>query len=381
MRSSEAESQGVILDQPLEGREPPRRRSVEDSVPRGLKIAAAFSWRLLVVAAAGLLAGYAMTQLLVVVIPFVVALLLTSLLHSPSLALQRRGVPRTLAAAIVVGAGLLVLAGLLGLVIPPFVDQVNDLASRVEEGARKLASSIAGGPFGLTEQEIDEAVDRAIDGLDGNAGSVASGVLSGALIAAEVGAAMLLTLFLTFFMVRDGDRLWRWIVGLAAPESRRTVVGAGEHAWTALSGYVRGVAIVATADAVFIGIALVIVGVPLAFPLIVLTFMAAFFPIVGAFTAGGAAVLVALVANGLTEALIILGAIIVVQQIEGNVLYPIIVGSRLRLHPVAMLLVLGIGGVLAGIAGAFLAVPIAAVVSAVLEYMRSAERQVVYDSG
>jgi len=146
--------------------------------------------------------------------------------------------------------------------------------------------------------------------------------------------------------------------------------------WRSLAA-VGGVAIVATVDAVFIGIALVLVGVPLAFPLIVLTFLAAFFPIVGAFAAGGAAVLVALVANGVTAALIILAAIIVVQQLEGNVLYPVIVGSQLSLHPVAMLLVLGLGGVIAGLAGAFLAVPVAAVVGAVLDYARSAERHAV----
>jgi predicted PurR-regulated permease PerM len=377
MASTDAESHGVLLEPEDTEPQPSVRAAVDAAVPHGIAVAAAVAWRLLVIAAAVVLVGYAITKLLVIAIPFLVALLLTSLLRDPAEWLQARGVPRTLAAVLVVGGGVLLLAGLLGLIIPPFVDEASDLAGRVEDGVREVARSFAGGPFDLTESEIDRAVDRAIDDLDGNSGSVASGVLSGALIAAEIAAAMLLTIFLTFFMVRDGDRMWAWLVKLPSPERRRTVRGAGERAWQALSAYVRGVAIVATVDAVFIGAGLVIVGVPLAFQLTVLTFLAAFFPIVGAFAAGGAAVLVALVANGVTEALIILALIIVVQQLEGNVLYPVLVGSQLKLHPVAMLLVLGVGGVLAGVAGAFLAVPIAAVVAAVIDYARSAERHAV----
>ena len=377
MASTDAETQGVLLDPTDAEQQPSARAAVDASVPRGIAVSAAVAWRLLIIAAAAVLVGYAITKLLVIAIPFLVALLLTSLLSGPARRLQGRGVPRTLAAILVVGGGVLLIAGLLGLIIPPFVDQASDLTGRIEDGVRKVARSFAGGPFDLTEAEIDRAVDRAIDDLDGNSSSVASGVLSGALIAAEIAAAMLLTLFLTFFMVRDGDRMWEWLVGIPSPERRRTFREAGERAWQALSAYVRGVAIVATVDAVFIGAGLLIVGVPLAFPLTVLTFLAAFFPIVGAFAAGAAAVLVALVANGVTEALIILAVIIVVQQLEGNVLYPVIVGSQLKLHPVAMLLVLGIGGVLAGVAGAFLAVPIAAVVAAVIDYARSAERHTV----
>jgi putative heme transporter len=363
---------GVPLEEPAPPQ--PSARSAVDAVPRGIAIAAAIAWRLLVIAAAAVLVGFAITQLLVIVIPFVISLLLASLLHPGARRLQDRGLPRTLSAIGVVGGGLLVLGGLLMLVIPPFVDQLGELATKVEAGARDVAVSV-GDAFGISDREVDRAIDRAVDELDGDARSVASGVLSGALIAVEIAAGVLLALFLTFFLVRDGDRMWPWVVGLVAPERRRTVHEAGLHAWSALSAYIRGVAIVATVDAVFIGIALIAVGVPLAFPLIVLTFLAAFFPIVGAFAAGGAAVLVAFVANGPTAALIILVAIIVVQQIEGNVLYPVIVGSQLKLHPVVMLLVLATGGVLGGIGGAFLAVPLAAVVAAVLEYARSAERR------
>jgi predicted PurR-regulated permease PerM len=375
MASTEVESGGILLDEPRgQAGLPTARPAAEASVPRGIAVAAAFAWRLLVIAGAAGLVLYIASKLLVLVIPFVVALLLTSLLHGPARRLQAHGVPRTLAAMLVVGLGLLVIGGLLGLIIPPFVSQATDLAGQVEDGARQLATSL-GGTFGLSDREVDRAVDRAVSGLDGSSGSVAAGVLSGAMIAAEIAAAILLTIFLTFFLVRDGDTMWRWIIGLIGTDRQRPVREAGDRAWQALSAYIRGVAFVATVDAVFIGIALLAVGVPMAFQLMVLTFLAAFFPIVGAFAAGGAAVLVALVANGTTAALIILLAIIVVQQLEGNVLYPVIVGSQLKLHPVAMLLTLGAGGVLAGVAGAFLAVPVAAVVAAVLDYARTAGRR------
>lgn len=356
------------------GRSSQPSRPVERGVPRGIALTAAVAWRLLVIAAAAVLIGYAAMKLLVIVIPFVVAVLFTTLLHPPARRLQRLGLPRTLSAVIVVGLGLLLLAVLISLVVPPLASEADDLSKQVEEGARELAKSV-GGTFGVSGREIDRSIDNATRDLDSR--SLAAGLVSGALIVAEIAAAMLLTVFLTFFLVRDGDRIWTWIVSLSGVDRRQTVHEAGVRAWAALSAYFKGVACVATVDAVAIGAVLVILGVPMAFPLTVLTFLAAFFPIVGAFAAGGAAVLVALAANGTTDALILLAAIVVVQQLEGNVLYPMLVGSQLNLHPVAMIMVLGVGGVVAGVAGAFLAVPLAAVVGAVLNYARSAERHAV----
>jgi predicted PurR-regulated permease PerM len=181
---------------------------------------------------------------------------------------------------------------------------------------------------------------------------------------------VILIVVLTFFFVKDGGRLWEWILELFHEDRQPVLREVGERAWTALSAYVQGVFLVATIDAVLIGAALLILGVPVAVPLIVLTFVAAFFPVVGAFVAGAAAVLVALVANGLGAALIILAVIVAVQQLEGNVFYPVVVGRKLQLHPVGILLALTAGGVLAGVVGAFLAVPIAAVTGAVLHYTR-----------
>jgi predicted PurR-regulated permease PerM len=351
-----------------------RKVAVEAAIPRGISIAASVAWRLIVIAAGAVLVAYAAMQVLVIVIPFVVALLFTTALHPAARRLQRLGVPRTLSAILVVTLGLAFLAGLLALVVPTVADQATELSSQVEEGLRRLMRD-AGGLVGLSDRQADRALDRATASLD--SGSLASGLMSGALIVAEVLAAIILTIFLTFFLVRDGDKIWTWLVSLAGPDRRPTAHEAGVRAWAALTAYFRGVAFVALIDAVCIGAVLLMLDVPLAFPLIVLTFLAAFFPIIGAITAGAAAVLVALVSNGNTAALIVLVAIIVIQQVEGNILYPLVVGRSLNLHPVAMLLVLGVGGVVAGVAGAFLAVPVAAVVGAVINYARSAERHAI----
>jgi predicted PurR-regulated permease PerM len=200
-------------------------------------------------------------------------------------------------------------------------------------------------------------------------------VLTGALLVVQWAAAVILIVVLTFFFIKDGTQLRDWTVELFAEERRQVLREILDRAWSALATYVQGVFLVATIDAVLIGIVLLIVGVPIALPLIVLTFLAAFFPIVGSVLAGAAATLVALVSGGVVDAAIVLAAIIAIQQLEGNVFYPMIVGKRLQLHPVAILLALTAGGVLAGVAGAFLAIPVAAVVSAVLDYTRQRRRE------
>jgi predicted PurR-regulated permease PerM len=235
---------------------------------------------------------------------------------------------------------------------------------------RQVAYSVGNGVADMSHAQVDRMLDNAAARIRDHLGGVAGEAVAGLSSAVGVLASAVLVVFLSFFLLRDGRRLWTWLVELA-PERRRDGLDAmGGRAWTVLTAYTRGVVFVATVDAVLIGIALLVVGVPLALPLIVLTWVAAFFPIVGAVTAGAAAVLVALVANGLTSALIVLAAIVLVQQLEGNVLYPVVVGPRLRLHPIVVLMAVAVGGTLAGIPGAFLAVPVATVAGAILGYQR-----------
>ena len=345
---------------------PPSRWAGDDAVPRGLAVVSAVTLRVAIVVGGIVALGLLANRMMVVVLPVIVALLLATLLAPLAGWLQRHHLPEALSAFLAVGLAFVVFLGLWGLVIPPFVSQVPDVIDNVQQGAGQVAEVTE--PLGVTPKDVQGGIQRAREQLQG--GQVAGTVLTGALLIAQWAAAIVLVLVLTFFFVKDGDDLFAWMLSLFGEERRAVLSAVGERAWSALAAYVQGVFIVATLDAVLIGIALLIVGVPIALPLIVLTFIAAFFPIVGSVTAGIAAVLVALVSNGVAAAAIILVVIIAVQQLEGNVFYPIVVGRRLRLHAVAILLALAAGGVLAGVAGAFLAIPVAAVVSAVLDYLR-----------
>jgi putative heme transporter len=332
----------------------------DDAVPRGLAVASAVMLRVLIVLGGLALLALAAQKLLLVVLPFLIAVLLSTLLSPLARRLERRVAP-SVAAALTVIVAVLVFAGLWALIIPPSVSQGDELADSVQRGLGEVTDTLA--PLGVDSRDLDRAVDDAV-------GAAQKEALPVAMLAAQWLGAIVLIIVLTFFLVRDGRRLWCWIVELFHEDRHAALHDIGERAWGALSTYVRGVFLVATIDAVFIGAALLVVGVPMALPLIVLTFVAAFFPIVGATVAGAAAVLVALVSNGALAAAVILAVIVLVQQLEGNVFYPSVVGRRLRLHPVAILLALAAGGVTAGVAGAFLAVPALSVASVVLDFVR-----------
>jgi predicted PurR-regulated permease PerM len=337
--------------------------------PRPLRVAAAWSWRLLVVGAAVLIAVYALARVQVVVLPVLGALLVCTFLGPPAAWLRRRGLPPALAAVSVMAAAAATLGGL-GLAIWYQVSQdVEDLDVSVDEGIGEVQRWLVEGPLGMERARVEQAVDDARAWFTSPDGLLASGVLDRALTAIEVVTGAVLALILVFFFLKDGGRMWDWLVRRLGPDAGGHVHEAGGRAWWALGGYMRGQAIVAAVDAVFIGLAIFLLGVPFALPLAVLTFFAAFLPIVGAFVAGAVAVLVALASQGPVTALILLAVIVAVQQIEGNVLAPVVMARTARLHPVVVLVALGAGGAVGGIVGAFLAVPIAAAVAAVGGYV------------
>jgi predicted PurR-regulated permease PerM len=352
-------------------REPARSRSAllagDDAVPRGLAVVSAVTLRVMIVIGGIVLLALFAKRMMVVVIPVIIALLLATLLTPLARWLRGKGAPPALASALSVLLAFVVFLGLWGLVIPPFVSQVPDVVENVKQGAGQVGDAAA--PLGLSDREVQTAIEKARDQLEG--GQVAGKVLTGAMLVVQWAAAVVLIVVLTFFFIKDGRQLRDWTVELFAEHRRETLRDILDRAWAALATYVQGVFLVATIDAMLIGVVLLLVGVPIALPLIVLTFLAAFFPIVGAVLAGAAATLVALVSGGLVDAAIVLAAIIAVQQLEGNVFYPMVVGKQLQLHPIAILLALTAGGVLAGVAGAFLAIPVAAVISAVLDYWRN----------
>jgi predicted PurR-regulated permease PerM len=348
--------------------EPPARLLLkgDDAVPRGLAVASAVTLRVAIVVGGVVLIALGAARLMLVVLPVVIALLLTTLLAPLARALERRGRRPAAAAFATTALAVLAFGGMWALIIPGVISQTDALFSSLQEGARQAVSVLE--PLGIGRADVDRAIDDALSSVQGSA--VANEVLSGAVLLTQWAAAAVLIVVLTFFFLKDGEQLWNWVIELFHEDRQPVLREAGVRSWAALSAYVQGVFAVATIDAVLIGAALLIVGVPVALPLIVLTFIAAFFPIVGAFVAGAAAVLVALVANGVAAALVILAVIVAVQQLEGNVFYPVVVGRKLRLHPLGILLALATGGVLAGVVGAFLAVPVAAVTAAVLEFNR-----------
>jgi putative heme transporter len=334
----------------------------DEAVPRGLAVASAVTLRLAIVVGGVVVVALGAARMMLVVLPVIIAILLTTLLRPPTRALLRHGWRPAPAAAASTALAVLGFIGLWALIIPGVVSGSDEFTTHLQEGIGDAVEVLE--PLGVSRGDVDQAVDDALASIEGNQ------VLSGAVLLTQWLAAFVLIVVLTFFFLKDGERIWDWVVELFHEDRQPVLREVGARSWTALSAYVQGVFLVATLDAVLIGAALLIVGVPVALPLIVLTFVAAFFPIVGAFAAGAAAVLVALVANGLVAALIILAVIVAVQQLEGNVFYPVVVGRKLKLHPVGILLALTAGGVLAGVAGAFLAVPVAAVTAAVLEYVR-----------
>jgi predicted PurR-regulated permease PerM len=359
--------QAAVLDPPPA--EPPSEPPPRRGVPRSLVTASELGWRFLVVVGAVAVLAYALWYVRLVALPAFVALLLATALVPPAHALRRRGLSPGPATSIVFAGALVVLALVGTLILPAFAAEVRTLTDTVTGGAQELGRLVAR-PLGLSHDEVQSAIKGISDRLQASSGEIASGVLSGAVIVGQVVAGVLLTLVLLFFFVKDGSRLWAWVVRLFPRDVRARVDEAGRTSWSVLGAYVRGQALVATVDAVFIGVGLAIIGLPLVLPLAVLIFVAAFVPIIGAFTAGAAAVLIALVSQGAGAALAVLALNLVVQQLEGNVLYPVIMGRTIELHPVATLLAVGAGGVLAGIIGALVAVPLTAVVATALPILR-----------
>jgi predicted PurR-regulated permease PerM len=261
-------------------------------------------------------------------------------------------------------------AGILTAIAPSIAGQVTDLRSGVEDGVRQATDVLAKEPFDLSQSDIDDAVDNAIKELRANSGTITRGVTTGAVVVGEILTGLIITILLTFFFLKDGRGLWRWFVWLVGRDRKEDLHELGVKVFTALSGYIRGIALVGIADALLIGLGLLIIGVPLVIPLMVLTFFGAFIPLIGAFLAGLAAVLIALVSNGFVAALLVLGVIILVQQVEGHLLYPILMSRSVHLHPAVIVVALAAGGVIAGIIGVFLAVPVAAAASVTIRHVK-----------
>jgi predicted PurR-regulated permease PerM len=359
-------------DDPRPGPDPTEERA-RPEVPPALARLAAWSWRLLVVLAAAGLLLYLLITLKVIVVPVIVALFLATLLVPLVRWLEARGWKHLPAVLAVFLGAVALLAGIIAGFVPLIGNELGTLRQRADEGVAEVQRLIASRPFGLSEEDLNGYLDQARQRFTENSTGLTQGAVQGVTLIGELVTGLILCLFLTFFFVKDSARFTRWILDFAGRHREGHLREIGTRSATAVSGYLRGQASVGLVDAVFIGIGLAIVGVPLVVPLAFLTFVAAFLPLVGAFVAGALAALVALVTKGLTAALIVVGITVLVQQLEGHLLAPLLLGRAVSLHPVVIILALAAGSILGGIIGAFLAVPIAAVVTAVGTYLRGDE--------
>jgi putative heme transporter len=339
-------------------------RDPASEVPYPLRVAAALSWRLLVVAGAVAVFAYLIIQLSTVVIPVAVALLLSALLVPAVDALCRRGVPRGLSAAVVLVAGIAVVGGVLTFVVRAFIAGLPDLQDQIGRSLTAIRDWLVNGPFKMSKSELDTVVDGLTRAVTENRQQITSGALSTVTGVGHFVTGALLVLFTLIFFLYDGRRIWHFLVRGVPRQHRNRVHVAGERGFASLVGYVRASVLVAVVDAVGIGVGLWAFRVPLVVPLAALVFLGAFIPIIGAVIAGTIAVLVALVTKGLITALCMLAIVIAVQQIEGHVLQPVLMGRAVALHPLAVVLAVAGGVVVAGIVGALLAVPLVAVLNA-----------------
>ncbi len=339
--------------------------------PLGLAWAVGLSWRFLVVAAAAGLAAFLLLQLRLVVVPAVAALLLSTLFVPPVAWLRRHRWPPLLATWAVLLAAATALAGVVVLIVPRVGDELDDTGRAVQEGLRRIKDWLVEGPLGLSREDIDRYVNLLADNVRDNASTITSGLASGAYLAVEVVAGILLVLVFTFFFVKDGDRICSWALRHLDEDHRQLARALARRVWETAAAYVRGMAVVAAVDAAVIGLGLAVIGVPLVLPLAALTFVGAFLPLVGAVAAGAVAALVALVTAGAGAALLVVALVVVVQQVEGDVLAPLVMGRALKLHPLVIIVALTAGAVTAGVLGAFFAVPVTAVAVAVGNELRS----------
>jgi predicted PurR-regulated permease PerM len=339
-------------------------------VPRWLQTGAAWSWRLLILAAAIYLVARVLSLLSIVVVPCIVALLLTALLQPLTARLRRAGLPALAATWVTLLIVAVVFGGLVMLIAARVSADYPSLVAETRHTISEIESLLAGPPFNLKSNSVQRFLNNIPGYLSKHKSLVEGTVLTGGKIASEFFGGLVLMLFVMFFLIKDGERIWAWLLGAMRTQTARRWDRAGHAAWLAVVYYMRGTVAVAAIHAVVVGVVLSVMGVPLALPLALLVFLAAFVPLVGLLVAGALAIVVTLAAKGWVDALILLGVLIIEDQLEAHLLQPQVVGRVIRLHPLAIILALAVGAVLAGIPGAVVAVPVVAVITRALPELR-----------
>ncbi|MCX3062027.1 AI-2E family transporter, partial [Streptomyces beihaiensis] len=345
------------------------------AVPWGLRVAAEAGWRFLVLAGTVWVLMKVISSVQLVVFAFIAALLITALLQPTVARLKRRGVPRGPATALTAILGFVIM-GLVGWFVAWQVQtNIDDLSNQVQDGIDELRKWLLHSPFHVTDKQINNIAKQLRDAIGTNTDAITSAGLEGVTVIVEAMTGILLAMFSTLFLLYDGRRIWEWTLKLVPAQARPGIAGAGPRAWRTLTAYVRGTVIVALIDAIFIGLGIFFLGVPMAVPLAVFIFLFAFIPLVGAVVSGALAVVVALVTQGVFTAVMVLVVVLAVQQIEGHILQPFILGRAVRVHPLAVVLSVAAGGMVSGIGGAVVAVPLVAVTNTVVGYLRAWSRE------
>jgi predicted PurR-regulated permease PerM len=341
-----------------------------DAVPRWLRVSAGWAWRLLLLAGLLYVAGKVAALLYIVIVPFAAAILLTALLQPLTARLRRSGLGPLAATWCTLLLAFALIGGVVWLVTARVEAEYPALLTQVGHTSTQIQNWLASSPFHIRTGNLEKISDNLVNYLSQHRSAVEGAALTGGRIVVELLAGIVLCFFISFFLIKDGQRIWSWLIsGLSAERGRRADL-AGHAAWQAVVYYVRGTVVVAAIHAVVMGITLTIIGSPLVAPLALFMFVAAFVPLAGVLIAGTVAIIIVLAAKGLIAAVIVLAVMIVMNQLEGHLLQPQVVGKMVRLHPLAVILVLAVAGVVAGIAGAVVAVPITAALTSAARALR-----------
>lgn len=338
---------------------------VEQTIPNGLRVAAAYAWRFLVIAAAAGVIIWLVILLKLIVVPLLVGILLTALLWPAFSAMLRHRVPRWLAIVVSVLGTLAIVGGLLWLAVWQITQEWGEVQARTGTAIEGFRQFLIDGPLHLSEAQIQGYLDQALEFINTQAALLWNGALAVGTTFGHVATGAVLSFFILLCILADGGGIWRWVLRLFPRQSRPAVDAAAQNGWSTVVNYARTQLLVATIDAAGIGIGAFLLGVPLAIPVAVLVFLGSFIPIVGAVVTGTLAVFLALVYNGPWIAIWMLVVVLGVQQLEGHVLQPLLMGSAVKVHPLAVVLVVTGGALIAGIQGALFAVPLAAFINVV----------------
>ena len=359
--------------------EPPSIQAGESNyaaaqVPFGMDLAAAWSWRFLVVVGAGYVVSQVIAKFSVLVLPLAIALLLTALVIPAVNAFVRIGIRRGVASILVVIGSLAVISLLITFAGQQIAQGADDLAKQVVTGLEQIRVWLKTGPLQASDSQINDYIQAAQEAVTSSNDRIVERVTEVGTAVGHIVAGFFIVLFATYFFLADGARIWAWVVRLFPRASRARADSSGRIAWTSLTAFVRATVLVAFTDALGIMVVAAVLRVPFVFAIGVLVFLGAFIPMIGATLSGSVAVLVALVAHGPVVALVMLGGVIAVQQLEAHVLQPFLLGRLVSVHPLGVIVAIAAGVLVAGIAGALVAVPLAAAINAVVQHLNDTAR-------